>query len=622
MVDADVIVIGGGHAGLEAAAAASRLGAATVMVTLEASAIGRLSCNPAIGGIGKGHLVREIHALGGLMGRAADRTGIQFRLLNTSRGPSVRGPRAQVDREAYPGVVRALLDEHRLEVLEGEVGGLLMEQGAAAMPTRGVRLTDGRELRAHAVVLASGTFLGGRLHVGAEQSAGGRRGERAATVLARALQAAGLPLRRFKTGTPPRLHAESVRWSELEAQWGDARPTFFCPETRSPALPQRPCHLAYTTPRAHEVILSGLDRSPLAQGRITGRGPRYCPSFEEKVLRFRDRDRHLLILEPDGLTSDLVYVNGASTSLPAEVQERFVRLIPGLEDARLAQHGYAVEYDHVPPTEVRSSLECRRLPGLFLAGQVLGTTGYEEAAGLGLMAGTNAALRAQGRRPFELGRDEGYLGVMVSDLVTRGIDEPYRMFTSRAEHRLRLGIDSADLRLAPRGADVGLIPGSRAAEAERRQALLLRAERLLEELPAGGGSTLADMCRRPETDLDGLLTRIPEAQRPTLGAPDERQRTLVQAAQAIRHRTYVQRQERTVRRWPKVRRRAIPPDFDYRTTPGLSAEVQERLAAARPETLEQASRLPGITPAALQLLDALLTADDVPRGTSGCRVDS
>jgi tRNA uridine 5-carboxymethylaminomethyl modification enzyme len=610
----DVLVIGGGHAGLEAAAAAARVEARTALVTLDRAAPGRLSCNPAIGGVGKGHLVREIDALGGLMGRLADRTGIQFRLLNTSRGPAVRGPRAQVDRNRYPAAAQEEFGCLPVELLEDEVTGLIVEDGRCL----GAELAAAGPLRARAVVLASGTFLGGILHCGEEAVAGGRRGESAAFTLSQNLQEAGIPLGRFKTGTPPRLRRDSIDWSRTSEQLGDEAPTFFSPETRETLLPQAACHETHTTPEAHAVIRDNLERSPMMAGRITGRGPRYCPSFEEKVVRFADRDRHQLLLEPEALDSDLIYLNGASTSLPAETQTAFLRLVPALEEAEVAQFGYAVEYDYLLPGEVRPNLETRRLPGLFVAGQALGTTGYEEAAGLGLVAGANAALAAQERPSWVLGRHEGYLGVLVDDLVTRALDEPYRMFTSRAEHRLLLGIDSADLRLAARGAEIGLVSSEVAERASERRKRLEAARELLGSLPAEPGRSLADTCRRPETRLGELLDRVPEEHHASLGEDErERRRTLLEAGQALRYATYLERQQRAAERLERGRQRPIPTGFRFRDLPGLSREVQEGLERTRPLTLDQASRLPGMTPAALQVLDAHLAraARNVPRGT-------
>lgn len=617
----DVLVIGGGHAGLEAAAAASRLGARAGLVTLHRDAVGRLSCNPAIGGVGKGHLVREIHVLGGLMGRLADECGIQFRLLNTSRGPAVRGPRAQVDRREYPRRAQAELAGLAVEVLEDEIVDLLVESGEGGRKRcRGAVGRRHGPLEARATLLSTGTFLGGVLHVGDASEAGGRRGEGAAAELSSRLRDLGLTLGRFKTGTPPRLARDSVDWDLTQVQPGDAEPVFFCPETVSPVLRQVPCHAVYTNPAAHAAVRDGLARSPLMAGRIVGTGPRYCPSFEEKILRFADRDRHLLVLEPEGLDHPEIYVNGASTSLPEENQRAFVRAIPALRDADITQLGHAVEYDYLAAGQVLASLETRAVAGLFVAGQTLGTTGYEEAAGLGLMAGANAALVGRGEAPFVLGRHEGYLGVLVDDLVTRGIDEPYRMFTSRAEHRLLLGVDTADLRLAERGAAVGLVAAAAASAAANRRERLELATQALRTTPAAGGRRLADACRRPEADLEAIAESLPAELLERLGAsPRERRRTVVQAGQSLRYECYVRRQQQAAERLERARSRPIPPEFSFEGLAGLSREVQERLSRARPTTLDQAARLRGVTPAAAQLLDAHLTRWEsarVPRGTS------
>lgn len=609
----DVLIIGGGHAGLEAAAAAARLGASTTLVTLDARAIGRLSCNPAIGGVGKGHLVRELWALGALMPDLADRTGIQFRLLNTSRGPAVRGPRAQVDRLLYPAEAQRALAALPIEVLEDEVTDLLVDERGAGSPR-----CVGAILRAHGVVeatrvvLTSGTFLGGVLHVGAAHGPGGRRGEGAATALSRALAVRGVPLERFKTGTPPRLLAESIDFAEAEEQRGDHDPTFFCPDRQAPALPQVSCHGVYTNPAAHAVIREAMPRSPLAAGRITGSGPRYCPSFEEKVVRFADRDRHLLVIEPEGLDHPEVYLNGASTSLPEAAQRAFIRHVPALRAAEITQLGYAVEYDHVPPREVDVTLALRRLPGLHLAGQVLGTTGYEEAAALGLVAGANAALAARGRAPLVLRRDQAYVGVLVDDLVTRGIDEPYRMFTSRAEHRLTLGIDSADLRLAELAASVGLASEDAASRAREKRRTLESAIALLGTRRRGDRS-LADVARRPEVTPTELLTSLGDDAVALGATTGERLEILRQAIDDLRYSAYRRRQERQAERLVAEGPRSIPAGFRFEGLPGLSREVQERLERARPMTLEQASRLPGVTPAALQVLHAHVARAGEPR---------
>ena len=603
----DVVVVGAGHAGCEAAHAAAQMGLNTALYTMNADLIAQMSCNPAIGGIAKGHLVREIDALGGVMGVAADEAGIQFRLLNTSRGPAVWSPRAQADKAGYRYVMRRILERTpNLFIKQAEVTEILFVASRVA----GIELLDGRRVAAAAVVLTTGTFLNGLIHIGEKRFPAGRNGEPASIALGNCIRNLGFDWGRLKTGTPPRLDRRTIDFSVFESQYGDPEPTPFSFRTTQPLKNKICCYITHTDEKIHSIIRSNMSRSPLYSGQIKGIGPRYCPSIEDKVVKFQDKDRHQIVLEPEGVDTHEIYVNGMSTSLPIDVQREILSSMKGLESAQMIRPGYAIEYDFVQPTELHPSLETKKVEGFFFAGQINGTTGYEEAAAQGLVAGINAALKVKGEEPLVLNRADAYIGIMVDDLVTKGTNEPYRMFTSRAEFRLNLRIDNADERLTPVGRRIGLVTGEHWNQFLERRARIARLRELVQTsrvntehsffvsrgLEFRSRPSFIELVRRPEIHLADLIAEgVIETE--TLRSED-----IVSLETSIKYEGYLKQQEREVEKLRKAESKRLPPDLDYAAMPGLSREIVEKLNRIRPQSIAQASRIPGITPASISIL--------------------
>lgn len=596
----DVLVVGAGHAGTEAALAAARLGARTALLTGNLDTVARMSCNPAIGGVGKGHIVREIDALGGAMGLAIDATGIQFRMLNVRKGPAMQGPRAQADRVLYQAEVKRMVEEQpSLSLIQDEVTGILTEGDRVV----GVEVRGNLLYRASAVVLCCGTFMRGILHVGPLQYPGGRSGEAPATKISESLEQLGITLSRFKTGTPARINGKTIDYSRLECQPGDPVPRPFSFTNRTINVEQIPCWMTYTNAEVHQLIRENFDQAPMFTGQIVSTGPRYCPSIETKIARFGEKDRHQIYLEPEGRQTNEVYLNGVSTSLPRDIQERMIHLVVGLEQAQIMRYAYAIEYDYAPPGQLKPSLETKKIRGLFFAGQINGTTGYEEAGAQGLIAGANAALTAAGREPIIFGREQSYIGVMIDDLVTRGVDEPYRMFTSRAEYRLLLRHDNADRRLTPLANDCGLVDKSRWQQLSQKVESIQMVDALLHSIHNEHGS-LSKFLRRPEVGWNDIVARLPQLAE--IDAEVAEQVTI-----DTKYSGYVERQEMEIERSRRLAERSIPDHFNYDTIIHLRAEAKEKFKLVTPTNLGQASRISGITPADIAVLMVALSP---PRG--------